>query len=93
MSATEKKFTRRLITRVARYEMLEARADGRLKSRIPLKLATKELKRALRERRKMARKLAAMGALERKVAEAQASLRGESGVLSPVVDAQYEVSQ
>jgi DNA invertase Pin-like site-specific DNA recombinase len=92
VSATEKKFTRRLITRVARYEMLEARADGRLKSRIPLRLAVKELRRALGERRKMARKLASMGALERKVAETQAALRGGTAV-ETAVDAQYEVAQ
>jgi hypothetical protein len=76
VSATEKKFTRRLLVRVARYEMLEARADGRLKSRIPLRAAVRELRRALRERRKMARKLENMGELERKIAETQAALRG-----------------
>ena len=61
MSKTERRLTRKLLVRVARYEMLEARADGRLPGRIPLRLAVKELKRALRERRKIARRLREAG--------------------------------
>lgn len=61
MSGTEKRFRRQLITRVARYEMLDARANGILPGRIPFRLGVKELKRALKERRKVRRMIEAVG--------------------------------
>lgn len=84
MSAAERQLTRRLLVKVARYEMLDARADGRLPGRIPLRLAVKELKRALRERRKLARQLAGMNGLERAIAETQATLHGEPSPNEPM---------
>lgn len=85
MSATEKRLTRRLLVRVARYEMLEARADGRLKRRIPIAAAVKEVERALRERRKLTKALAGMNALQRTVAEAQAVLNDKPSPSEPLI--------
>lgn len=58
MSATEKRFRRYLKTRVAKHEMKEALADGRLKFPVPARVAVHELERALGERRKLIARLA-----------------------------------
>lgn len=79
MSAAEKRFTRKLKVRVARHEMLEARADGRLSRRVPLRAAVTELERALGERRKLRRAMAGMSNLDRAVAQAQLELAQQKG--------------
>jgi hypothetical protein len=53
VSAADKKFLRRMRVRVAKAEMLDAVADGRLKQKVPLRIAVHELDRAMGARRKL----------------------------------------
>jgi hypothetical protein len=75
VSGTEKRFTRRLRVRVARYEMLQARADGRLSHRVPLYAAVHELRRALRARAGLRRQMANINALDLAIMQMQDELR------------------
>jgi hypothetical protein len=73
VSATEKRFLRNLRVKVAKAEMLDAVADGRLKQRVPLRIAVHELDRALGERRKLRRSMAGV-ALQASIDKMQTAL-------------------